>query len=224
MNKTIKSQLILIAFLFLGTIGFGQSNEIKIRYIGNCGLHITDGETHIYTDFPYQPGAYNYLEYDQSEIDNLKENAYYIFTHKHRDHYYRGKINKILKRKKGKKYGKWNISKLEKLGEVIPDFKIEAFKTKHKYSSRHYSYMITWHGKKIYLSGDTESEETIMKMKGMDWAFIPSWLVPKINATGIPLDTKKIGIYHIGPSQNINITGEKVLMLKEQGLIISIPY
>lgn len=222
-SKNQKWLHIFVSFL-ISMLGYGQTNEITIRYIGNCGLHITDGTHHIYTDFPYKSGAHHYAEYDDSEIENLEENAYYIFTHKHSDHYYKGKVNKILKKKNGKKYGKWNIKELEKLSEVLPDFKIEAFKTKHMFSFAHYSYLITWHGKKIFLSGDTESADTIMTIKDMDWAFIPAWLVYDINEREKKLDTEHIGIYHIGPRDDISITGEKVLMLDKQGEEISISY
>jgi len=223
-NKNMSSLLLGLLLFLIPCIGYGQKNEIKIRYIGNCGLHITDGTTHIYTDFPYKSGAHHYDKYDDSEIDSLKENAYYIFTHKHSDHYYKGKMRKILKSKNGKKYGKWNIDKLKNLDKVIPHFNIEAFKTKHLFSFAHYSYLITWHGKTIFLSGDTEHPDTILKLKGIDWAFIPAWLAYSIHETGEKLDAKHIGIYHIGPRDNVNIKGEKVLMLTEQGKVITLPY
>lgn len=215
--------LILILFL-VSSVGWGQNNKITIRYIGNCGLHITDGTHHIYTDFPYKSGAHHYAEYDDSELENLEENAHYIFTHKHSDHYYKGHVNKILKAKKGKKYGKWNIKELEKLSEVLPEFKIEAFKTKHLFTFAHYSYLITWHGKRIFLSGDTEYADILLSIDNMDWAFIPAWLVDDINASEKRLDTKKLAIYHIGPRDKINITGDKVLMLNQAGMEIILPY
>ncbi len=81
MKKTVKILTTIFALLFIKSMGFGQSNEIKIRYIGNCGLHITDGTHHIYTDFPYKSGAHNYIEYKASEIDSLKENSFYKFHH-----------------------------------------------------------------------------------------------------------------------------------------------
>jgi hypothetical protein len=214
---------IVFLLLFSGST-ISQTNQLTITYIGNCGLHITDGETHIYTDFPYKSGAHHYAEYDAAQLDSIKENPYFIFTHKHSDHYYKGKVNKILKEKNGSKYGKWNIPALEKLGDSIPDFKIEAFKTKHRFSFSHYSYLITWHGKKIYLSGDTESAETILEMTDLEWAFIPAWLILDIQDSDKKFDTNMIGIYHIGPGDDVNITGDKVLMLKKQGEVITIPF
>ena len=219
--------IILIA---LGSIllsshqSYSQDNEITIRFIGNCGLHLSDGVNNIYTDFPYKSGAHNYMEYDSSELDSLKENAYFIFTHKHSDHYYKYKMKSILKEKNGREYGKWNIDELEKLGDSIPDFEIEIFKTKHAFSFTHYSYLITWHGKRIFLSGDTEHPETILGITNIDWAFIPSWLGLAIANSDKRLDAKMIGIYHIGPNDNVQIDGEKVLMLKTQGEVISLPY
>lgn len=224
MNRKMKSLFIILTLFLISNRGLGQTKEIKIRYIGNCGLHITDGNADVYTDFPYKSGAHHYAEYDDAEIDSLKDNAYYIFTHKHSDHYYKGKMNKILKAKNGKKYGKWNIEELEGLSKEISDFKIQAFKTKHRFSFAHYSYLITWHGKRIFLSGDTENADIIMNIENMDWAFIPAWLVYDIKEREKPLDTDKIGIYHIGPRDQINITGDKVQMLTKQGEVITIPY
>ena len=224
MTNTIKILFTVFTIIFISSTGFCQSNEIKIRYIGNCGLHITDGVNHIYTDFPYKSGAHDYIEYDASEIDNLKENSFYIFTHKHSDHYSKKLLKKVLKTKNGKAFGSWNISELKSLDKTIHDFEIKPFKTKHNFSLNHYSFLITWHNKKIFLSGDTENAETIGKMTNLDWAFVPAWLVVDSNEKNLKIDTKMIGIYHIGPKDNININGKKVLMLKKQGEVISIPY
>lgn len=202
----------------------GQTKEITIRFLGNCGLHITDGETNIYTDFPYKSGAFNYMEYDLKEIDNLKDNAYYIFTHKHADHYYRGQINKIMKTKNGKKYGNWNIAELEDLEQEISKFTIQAIPTKHAFSINHYSYLIEWHGKKIFISGDTESAMTISEIKDIDWAFVPAWIIKDAFITNdYEIDTKMFGIYHIGIKDKIDIRGENILILDKQGETITIP-
>mgnify|MGYP006071933927 CR=1 FL=1 len=103
-------------------------------------------------------------------------------------------MRNILKNKGGKKYGKWNIPELEKLSNTIPDFKIKSFKNKHKFSFAHYSYLITWHGKKTYLSRNTESTSTIQQIKKMDWALVPGWLLNTIFRNNLQIVAKMIGL------------------------------
>lgn len=113
------------------------------------------------------------MKFDPSEIDKIKKNAISIFTHKHTDHYSGKNMRRVLREKQGQKFGKWNITELEALGDSIPNFSVKAFKTSHKFSTNHYSYLITWHDKKIFLSGDTGDTEVIGSIKEIDWAFIP---------------------------------------------------
>lgn len=197
----MKSAILSSLLLLICAVGFSQSNAIRIEFLGNCGLYLTDETTDIYTDFPYKSGAYGYMEYDASELDSIKENSLFIFTHKHADHYSSGNINKVIKEKGGNKYGAWNIEALKNLEKSVPNFSIEVFKTKHKWSCKHYSYLITWHGKRIYLSGDTESAATIGTMRTIDWAFVPYWILKDANAKGIKIDAKMIGMYHLATVQ-----------------------
>ena len=177
MRNVSKKLLIAMTLIFICNSAFGQSNEIKIKFIGNCGLYMTDGTTNIYTDFPYVSGAHNYMKYDKSELSTIKDNAVFIFTHHHTDHYDK-KIVKKLKRENGAQvYDSGNKGKLEQLNSLTNGFSIQPFKTKHKFTLKHYSYLITWHNKKIFLSGDTEDAKTISTVKNIDWAFVPSWLL-----------------------------------------------
>lgn len=221
MKNINKKSLLIFTLFFIISFGYSQANEIKIKFIGNCGLYLTDGKLNIYVDFPYKSGAHNYMEYDKSELDNIKENPIFIFTHKHSDHY----SGKLLKKLNGKKYGPWNISKLEELNDTVNDFSIQAFKTKHRYCLNHYSYLITWHHKKIFLSGDTESAETIGTLSNIDWAFVPSWIIIDSYEKDIEIDAKKFGVYHLYPNEKItNDNPEKYKLLNKQGEVISIPY
>lgn len=228
MTNFYKNFLLIISFFCLSNVGFSQSNEIKIKFIGNCGLYMTDGKTNFYIDFPYKSGAHNYMEYDKSEIDSIKDNAIFIFTHRHADHY----SKKLLKKLNGQKFDPWKINELEKLGESIPNFNIKAFKTKHKVfglSFKHYSYLITWHNKKIFISGDTENVETLAAQKELDWAFIPAWLTTDAREKGIQLAaiSKMYAIYHIGQNDKITNDGKKdsqIKLLNKQGEIIIIPF
>ncbi len=220
----MKFTLMTFALFLVSNLGFNQTNEIKIKFISNCGLYITDGTTNIYADFPYRSGAFIYDEFNRSELDSIKENAIFLFTHTHGDHYSRKNMRDVLKNKNGKKYGKWNIGELENLGKIIPDFEIRAIKTKHHFSFNHYSYLITWHGKKIYLSGDAESTATIEGIKELEWAFVPGWLLKSIFSNKIELDTKMIGLYHVAQGDSIKINHPKILVLDQQGEVIRIPY
>ncbi len=221
-HKNLLSAFIL---LFISSFGFGQSGEIKIKFLGNCGLYMTDGKLDIYTDFPYKSGAYNYMEYNSSELDSIKDNAIFIFTHKHADHYSKKVLKKAQKAKNGKSYGPWNTDELENYSDTSAGFSVQVFKNKHRFCFNHYSYLISWHGKKIFLSGDTESAETISKVSNMDWAFVPYWILSDAKKKNITIDTKKIGLYHLYPDQKI--TGEipeKIKLLNTQGEVISISY
>ena len=93
MSSFPKKLWLIIAVVCISNFGFSQSNEITIRFIANCGLYMTDGAYHFYIDFPYKPNAYKWLnprlnfKYDKSEIDSIKKDAIFIFTHQHDDHY-----------------------------------------------------------------------------------------------------------------------------------------
>ncbi len=91
-------------------------------------------------------------------------------------------------------------------------------------SRRHYSYLITWHNKRIFLSGDTTDPTVIKQMSDIDWSFIPTWLIKNIFDSEVQTDvmSKMFVIYHIGEKDKINIIGEKFLMLDNQGQIITV--
>lgn len=196
--------LFIVICTFTVHLGHAQSKEIKIEFLGNCGLYLTDGETNIYTDFPYKSGAYGYMEFEESELDRIKENAIFIFTHKHADHYSKKNLKRVMKEKGGKKYGVSNIADLEELNETLDGFEIKPFQTKHTFfgiNFRHYSYLIRWHGKKIYLSGDTTNPETIGSIKDIDLAFIPYWIYENAREQNMVIDAKEMAIYHLYPSE-----------------------
>jgi len=225
MNTYFIKTVFNIILVSIPYLGFSQLNEIKIRFIGNCGLYLSDGNSNLYTDFPYKSGAYGYMKYDPIEIDSIKENALFLFTHQHADHYSKKIIKQIQNKHKGSVFGSWNTDEFDKLNKAMSDFKIEIFKTKHRFSVAHYSYLITWHGKRIFLSGDTETADTIAGIKNINWAFMPYWVMLDANEKNLKIDTEKVGIYHLYPNQKINNTSpEKIVLLNQQGAVIKIQY
>lgn len=226
MSSIFKKGLLVTVLISMLATGFGKANEIRIRFIGNCGLHMTDGVLDVYVDFPYKSGAYGYMKYDPSEVERVKDGSLFLFTHRHADHYSKG----LLKKLNGSVYGPWSVPKkkrpdLQKLGGPAAEFSIQAFKTKHRFSLKHHSYLITWHGKKIFLSGDTETAETIAKRSGMDWAFVPPWILLDAEKKKMKIDTRKFAVYHLYPGEQFNIeTPERIVLLDKQQQVITIPY
>ncbi len=225
MKKSNMKIIFTIVIICISKIGFSQEKEIKIKFIGNCGLYLSDGKTNLYIDFPYKSGAYNYMKYDSKEIENIKENSIFLFTHKHADHYSKKLLKKVKSKHKGMVFGSWNTNRFNKLNNSIDNFTIESIKTKHRFTFKHYSYLITWHGKKIYLSGDTESADTITNIKEINWAFLPVWIILDANEKNININADKVGVYHLYPSEKVtNSKPEKYLILDKQGEEIIIPY
>ena len=144
------------------------------------------------------------MEFDSLELDRIKKDAVFIFTHKHADHYSKKNLKSVMKKKGGKAFGVSNISELEEVSSLVEEFEIRAFKTKHTFFGvpfRHYSYLITWHGKRIFLSGDTTNPETIGGIKDIDWAFVPYWILLSAKEDNVEIDTKRLGVYHLYPQQ-----------------------
>ncbi|MBF0598432.1 MBL fold metallo-hydrolase [Faecalibacter rhinopitheci] len=221
----LKKILLFFTIFWYSNFAFSQTNEIRIKFIGNCGLHLTDGKSNLYIDFPYKSGAYGYMNYEISEIDNIKDNSTFLFTHRHDDHYSKEILKDLKSKHSSKIYGNWNVKKLDNLYSSFDDFEITAFKTKHKFTFNHFSYLITWHGKNIYISGDTVDGETISKVKNIDWAFMPYWLLLDTDKKNLKIDAKNIGIYHLYPNQKFNNSSpDKIKLLDKQGEIITIPF
>ena len=219
----MKKISLLILSISISNFGFSQGNEIKVKFLGNCGLYLTDGNANLYIDFPYKSGAHQYMKYDPSEIEEIKAQSTFIFTHRHADHYSKKLLKQVKDKHQGSIYGNWNINKIEKLNNTMSDFKIEPLKTKHKFTFNHYSYLITWHGKRLYISGDTESAQTIAEVKNIDWAFVPSWIVLDAKSKNLKIDAKKIGVYHLYPTQKAtNSNPEKLMLLDKIGEVINI--
>ncbi|MFZ1592161.1 MAG: MBL fold metallo-hydrolase [Chitinophagales bacterium] len=218
MNKRYRYLSALIVFFTISTRLFAQTPEIQVKFIGNCGVHLTDGKNNLYVDFPYKSGAFNYMTYNPAELDSIADNAYFLFTHKHPDHYSKKMLNQIKSKHKGNVFGKWNINEFAKFNTTFTDFTIETFETKHHFSFKHYSYLITWHGKKIYFSGDTESAVTIANVEQIDWAFIPTWIWTDAKENNLQINANMFAIYHLYPDQSVtNSMPEKIKLLNKQG-------
>lgn len=225
MKQTTYKLTILLAIIFHSILCFSQEKEIKIHFIGNCGLHMTDGNIDVYMDFPYKSGAFGYMEYDKSFLDSIPENSIFIFTHKHADHYSKKVLKTIIKERNGKAFTQWKSRKLKKFSNTISDFDVQLVKTKHRFSLKHNSILLTWHGKRLFFSGDTEDPKILERFNNIDLAFISPWLYKYGQNRNIRIDAKKTALYHLYPSNKIDDEyASDLLVLKNQGEIITLPY
>ncbi|AEA43006.1 MBL fold metallo-hydrolase [Fluviicola taffensis] len=225
-NNKLKFILLNFALILFFNFGYSQTNAITVRFIGNCGLYMTDGTSNIYLDFPYKSGAHHYMEYNLAELDSVKNHPVFIYTHRHSDHFSGRLVRKLSKKLDGQIFTPKNAESLKKLNTQLTDFTIETIHTKHRFSFNHYSYVITWHGKKIFISGDTENSEILAPLKDFDWAFVPAWLIRDAGEKGIKLQdvSKLFAIYHIGPRDKITSDNPKIKLLDKQGELITISY
>jgi L-ascorbate metabolism protein UlaG (beta-lactamase superfamily) len=219
--KIVLNKLFLTAiFSLIIFISYAQSEKIEIKFIGNCGFFMTDGKINMYFDFPYKSGAHDYMTYDVKLLDSIQNHSIFLFTHGHADHYNK----KLFKKTNQKLYGPWPVTlylsgkrkhKLKALNDSIPNFSITEFKTKHGFSLKHCSYLIVWNGKRVFISGDAETADTICTMKNLDLVICPYWLINDAYNRNLKIDTKKIILCHHRSVESINNKSDKVIVPKQ---------
>ena len=109
------------------------------------------------------------MTYDKSVMDSLNPDIC-LFTHGHADHFRKRVFKKLDTKLFAPGPLKMRLSKkrkisLEELNSLHPDFSVKYFKTPHGFSLKHYSYLIEWKGKRIYLSGDTHDKEHLLNYR-----------------------------------------------------------
>jgi hypothetical protein len=205
----------LIAFPIVGAIVlagalaaavFAQAPpRLEARFIGNMAYAISDGTTTLFTDFPYQSGYSVYMEYDASEIRASTPRVVTLITHRHGDHWDRGLFEKTNWLVIGPvdAIGDVPASRVVRALPVAParstitfeNLTIDAIPTPHA-SIGHYSYLVTWHERRLYFTGDTEDASALLATKNLDVAFVSPWLFARTQKGGRQIDARRIVIYH----------------------------
>jgi L-ascorbate metabolism protein UlaG (beta-lactamase superfamily) len=200
--KNSRQILLTAGILLISCFSFAQSGKIDITYIGNCGFFMTDGNINIYVDFPYKSGAHDYMTFDPKLLDSIQDHSIFLYTHGHADHY----SKKLFKRTHQKLYAPWPVTlylsgkrkyKLKAINDSMPNFHITEFKTKHSFSLKHCSYLIVWNSKRIFISGDAETADTLCKLKNLDLLIGPVWVIQDAQKRNLKIDSKKIIISHL---------------------------
>jgi hypothetical protein len=102
------------------------------------------------------------------------------------------------------------------------DMVVEAFETQHDGNPRnfkHYSYLVTWHGLRLYISGDTVVDHALT-MKDIDIMFIPVWFTNKIRSQDLAIDAKTRVVFHQKQGQEIPPSQDYVVLKQGETLTV----
>jgi hypothetical protein len=190
---------VVAMWLLLGLVGRGQAGELTITFIGNEAFHITDGETTLLSDFPYVSGAFGYMSYEMEDVPPIVDGVCLI-THFHTDHFVRALFEEHdwwIVAPPGILQGLTTERKIP-IEPVIrfKDLVIQPDATPHNFAPEHYSYLVTWHGKRLYFVGDTETPAYILPLEDIDVLFITPWLIRTLERQGLSLDAEQLVVYH----------------------------
>jgi L-ascorbate metabolism protein UlaG (beta-lactamase superfamily) len=178
---------------------------LRARFIGNMAYAITDGTITLFTDFPYESGYSVYMEYDPGEIRSATKESISLVTHRHRDHWDGDLFSRTDWRVVGPVDALAAIPSARVVRALpvnptlatiaVGSITIEALPTPHA-NIGHYSYLVTWHGRRLYFTGDTDSADQLLAMKNLDVAFVSPWLFDAAATASRRIDAKRIVIYH----------------------------
>jgi L-ascorbate metabolism protein UlaG (beta-lactamase superfamily) len=195
-----------IALLVTCSSGSAQTQStLEARFIGNMAYAISDGTVTLFTDFPYESGYSRYMTYEGREIRSRTPRSLALITHGHRDHWEAalfsatdwsviGPADAVRGAAASRVVRSLPVAP-ERQGVTFEGLSIDAVPTPHA-GIGHYSYLVTWHGLRLYFTGDTDDAEALLNAKNLDVAFVSPWLFERARKNGRPIDARRIVIYH----------------------------
>lgn len=190
-------RLVLTVLALLGAARL-EAASLQVKFIGNAAFEITDGDMTLLTDFPYQSGAFGYMEYRAEDVAP-EGPVLCLITHAHADHFDRALFEKTA----WSILGPPEVTRGLDTARVVPfgkevrfrSLRAQPFSTPHG-DVEHFSYLLTWKTQKLYFTGDTEKLETLEGLRGIDALFVTPWLLRAAEAAGTRLPGKKIVLHH----------------------------
>ncbi len=181
---------------------------LTATFIGNEAWHITDGEYTLMTDFPYQSGYSRYMTWEWSGVPQIKDpvKLLLVTTHQHRDHFAAELVSRL---NPAGVIGPATVRAAAPTKGIPPaadarfgPIRVQAISTPHA-SLEHYSYVIEWHGVRIYLPGDTEEARSLIEAKNLDVAFVTPWMLRAAERAGARIDARRVIVVHHEASQKV---------------------
>lgn len=196
--KSIKYLIYFFSGIFFAGSLTANAASLESDFIGNGAFRITDGEYILLTDFPYKSGAYGYMEYD-FDFPGTTGNVLSLITHRHADHF----EPLLFLEQNWKIIGPHEVTLRLAQNRVLKfademsfgPIKITPRRTMHA-NTEHYSYLVRWHGRLLFFTGDTDDIESLRNLPTLDALYITPWFYRKAKSDNALPESKKIIIYH----------------------------
>lgn len=86
-------------------------------------------------------------------------------------------------------------------------FHIDRFLTGHA-GTGHYSYLVTWRGRRLSFPGDTEDPAHVLTQRDLDLLFVSPWLSCAVTQAGARFPASDIVLYHQSLENPVPTCGE----------------
>ena len=192
-----------VAALAVALLAAGASPAhppLRARFIGNEAFEITDGRATLLTDFPYESGAFSYMEYDPAEL-RVRPDSLCLFTHAHADHFEPSLVARIGCRV----FGPPPVLAAAPPGSALApgaggevsfgEIRIRPIATRHG-DVPHFSYRVAWAGRALFFAGDTDDPRALAAEPRLDALFVSPWLLAAARRAGTLPPTERLVVYH----------------------------
>lgn len=226
-------RLTILALLFIVSLSApaaaeqsAETGELRITFIGNSSFKVDDGEFILATDFPYRSGSQGYMKYDYEAV-KPRGIVVALFTHGHPDHWDFSHFIKDSYAIIGPRTvvrGIRGFEKIEVTGEDPIEWetiRVEPRAT-HHVGMEHFSYLVTWHGVRMFFSGDIEDTAYILRETDLDVAFVTPWLLAALELKEETVDADRIIVHHHYRGERVTEYADRVV--PEQGDTFVIPF
>jgi len=194
-------RVVLIGLILAG-VGAAASasppaTDLRATFIGNMAVHLTDGRVAMLVDFPYQSGAFGYMEWSKAIVPTGPA-PLCLISHSHDDHFAPRLARDFCGSILGPKdvVAGSGVRALELAPQVSWEgLSVRPLATRHA-GIEHYSFLVEWGGRRLYFTGDTDDPEALLAARGLDVAFVSPWLLAAVGSQGRRIDARQVAVYH----------------------------
>jgi L-ascorbate metabolism protein UlaG (beta-lactamase superfamily) len=213
------------ALLLLASLARPAPAGLEVRFIGNSAFEVSDGSATLLTDLPYESGAFGYMQFDRREL-RARDTSLCLFTHGHADHFDPSMLDEVGCSVAGPHEVISAAGGRADLGGGpswhFGGATVECIPSDHG-GVPHCSFLIEWHGKRLFFSGDIDTLDALLGVQPpLDAVFLPAWLASASPRARAKFPTARIVIHHHRTGEDLPDCGGCVV--PEQGSTFTIPH